>query len=130
MNSNNNKKLQKYQFKTYKVINLDEDVNAYAIIVLKNGDILAGTDREQLFVFSPEDNFAIIGYTDTETSILNLTELSQKNLLIIINWIIIIFIKNSWCNNKINIISIKTKNFWLISWMIISRSRNFKFQFI
>ena len=81
MNSNNNKKLQKYQFKTYKVINLDEDVNAYAIIVLKNGDILAGTDREQLFVFSPEDNFAIIGYTDTETSILNLTELSQKNLL-------------------------------------------------
>ena len=81
MNSNNNKKLQKYQFKTYKVINLDEDVNAYAIIVLKNGDILAGTDREQLFVFSPEDNFAIIGYTDTETSILNLTELSHKNYI-------------------------------------------------
>ena len=81
MISNNNKKIQKYQFKTYKVIDLDEDVNAYAIIVLKNGDILAGTDREQLFVFSPEDNFAIIGYTDTETSILNLTELSHNNYI-------------------------------------------------
>ena len=29
MISNNNKKPQKYQFKTYKVIDLDEDVNSY-----------------------------------------------------------------------------------------------------
>ena len=81
MEGDNNKKLKKYQFKTYKVIDLDEDVNANAIIVLKTGDILAGTDREQLFVFSPEDNFAIIGYMDTETQIVNLTELSHKNYL-------------------------------------------------
>ena len=81
MEGDNNKKFKKYQFKTYKVIDLDEDVNANAIIVLKTGDILAGTDREQLFVFSPEDNFAIIGYMDTETQIVNLTELSHKNYL-------------------------------------------------
>ena len=81
MEVDKNKKNQKYQFKTYKVIDLDEDVNANVIIVLKTGDILAGTDREQLFVFSPEDNFAIIGYTDTETQIVNLTELSHKNYL-------------------------------------------------
>ena len=81
MNSNFNKKFNKYQFKTYKVINLDEDVNGYAIILLKTGDILVGTDREQLFVFSPEDNFAIIGYTDTESTIYNITELSHNNLI-------------------------------------------------
>jgi hypothetical protein len=72
---------KKYQAKAYKIIQLDEDVNPIEIKVLRTGDILVGSDREQIFVFCPEDDYAIIGYTDTETKIFGLTELSRKNLI-------------------------------------------------